>query len=664
MDFLIPPIKQLIKGKELAKRFPSSFSIGGNSKNVNLALEYIKNELTLELSLTILPIKKNIKPDFVIEIKRNILAKIKALPNSQIIRNQAYRLIWNPGKEVKIEAESIAGALFGAVTFRQIIVNQQVGMEIPLCVIEDWPTMEWRGLQDDLARGRVFNMTHAKRQIKRVAEMKGNFYQLYLETRFAFPSHPDIGLPGSMTPQDARELEKYAKRFGVFVLPQINTFGHLELMLKKEKYKHLREKPNNTEVICPLHSETRPLLRDLLNDIMDAFNSPFIHVGLDEIRQIGVCSYCKNKDPGEIFLGHVKFLHGIVSKRNRRMLMWHDMILNRNEFAGSIANGSSKWAEKVLKTLPKDIIICDWQYQNSGDTSHYFTKKGFDVIVCPFFATNAEKNSPAFPMPSAWHTSRLIAQGLRAGSIGVIQTTWGDGETGVFENNWFIYAHAFSSAWQPAQRVILHKIATNWARVEMGISGVLFEDLVSKLSMPLFRGMSEQHYFKRNKKDLFYTSSQWVDVAEKGMIARDIAFLLEQEKILHDLLKSAKRGYEYLNLLDVPIIQKRLMIKEVLKIGKASRLYKQALKIRDNTEKRKKLLDQIYLLLEDYAKDLDEEVEVKQRISASQGNAKEQLDSIKLRQLKIRSLKKKMNKNKLPSFNKIFWDQKLISFNR
>ena len=71
-------------------------------------------------------------------------------------------------------------------------------------------------------------------------------------------------------------------------------------------------------------------------------------------------------------------------------MMWHDMLISRNDprWKGYVVNGNAK-AESLLNSLPKDIIICDWQYDAPGDnetwpTMTYFKEQGFEVLACPW----------------------------------------------------------------------------------------------------------------------------------------------------------------------------------------------------------------------------------------------------------------------------------------
>ena len=100
-------------------------------------------------------------------------------------------------------------------------------------------------------------------------------------------------------------------------------------------------------------------------------------------------------------------------------MIWHDMLLDRSDprWKDYVKCGS-KITATLADTLPKDVIICDWQY-SYGDmkekrkdwpTMAYFKEKGFPVAGCPWMNYNAMK-----PMAD------FIA---KIGGFGYLQTTW------------------------------------------------------------------------------------------------------------------------------------------------------------------------------------------------------------------------------------------------
>ena len=66
---------------------------------------------------------------------------------------EAYRLGVAGDGGVEVRAASHAGLVYGIHTLLHLARPRGGTVELPACVIEDWPDFRLRGLQDDPARG-------------------------------------------------------------------------------------------------------------------------------------------------------------------------------------------------------------------------------------------------------------------------------------------------------------------------------------------------------------------------------------------------------------------------------------------------------------------------------------------------------------------------------
>ena len=51
------------------------------------------------------------------------------------------------------------------------------------------------------------------------------------------------------------------------VIPLVQTFGHMEFVLKLEQFQHLRDVPEMPESICPCHNQTMAVIRDIIDQV-------------------------------------------------------------------------------------------------------------------------------------------------------------------------------------------------------------------------------------------------------------------------------------------------------------------------------------------------------------------------------------------------------------
>ena len=84
--------------------------------------------------------------------------------------------------------------------------------------------------------------------------------------------------------QDISALLQAAKDNNLGVIPLVQTFGHLEFVLKLEQFRNLREEPAYPQSICPSLDEAVDMVRSMVTQIMEIHkDSTHIHIGCDEV---------------------------------------------------------------------------------------------------------------------------------------------------------------------------------------------------------------------------------------------------------------------------------------------------------------------------------------------------------------------------------------------
>ena len=84
--------------------------------------------------------------------------------------------------------------------------------------------------------------------------------------------------------QEIAALLQAAKDNNLGVIPLVQTFGHLEFVLKLEQFKNLREEPSYPQSLCPSREEAVNMVRTMVNQIMEIHrDSTHIHIGCDEV---------------------------------------------------------------------------------------------------------------------------------------------------------------------------------------------------------------------------------------------------------------------------------------------------------------------------------------------------------------------------------------------
>lgn len=64
-----------------------------------------------------------------------------------------------------------------------------------------------------------------------------------------------------------KEILNFADSLELSVIPLVQTFGHMEYVLKHGKFAHLREDPDNYMDICPLSSGALSLVTRMVQQV-------------------------------------------------------------------------------------------------------------------------------------------------------------------------------------------------------------------------------------------------------------------------------------------------------------------------------------------------------------------------------------------------------------
>lgn len=173
---------------------------------------------------------------------------------------------------------------------------------------------------------------------------------------FRFQSHPElITHEHALTPADARSLAEYGRSKGVTLIPEIESFGHTTYITATSKWSHLADTPagGHSEFfgLCPVHPDSVRLMRDLYSEAAQAFDSPWLHGGCDEVNWGGSelsQEALKTKSRAAIWADYLNSLDAICRDLRRELIVWGDYVAHKEP--------------DILQHLDKRVIVMDWQY--------------------------------------------------------------------------------------------------------------------------------------------------------------------------------------------------------------------------------------------------------------------------------------------------------------
>ncbi|MFF8670095.1 beta-N-acetylhexosaminidase [Streptomyces sp. NPDC015242] len=235
---------------------------------------------------------------------------------------EGYGLTIGP-RSVLLRARTVTGLLRGVQTVRQLLPVQALSASprhgvpwtLPCADITDVPRLPWRGAMLDVAR-HFQPLSYLLRYVDLLALHKINVFHLHLTDdqgwRMPVAAYPKLteigghrsrsmtgptgdrydGTPhgGAYTRAELVRLVDHAAARGITVMPEIEMPGHARAAVAA--YPHLGNRPERTldvwtrwgvcDTTLGVHEEVFDFCRTVLEEVMDVFPSPYLHIGGDE----------------------------------------------------------------------------------------------------------------------------------------------------------------------------------------------------------------------------------------------------------------------------------------------------------------------------------------------------------------------------------------------
>ncbi|QMR76449.1 beta-N-acetylhexosaminidase [Enterobacter sp. RHBSTW-00175] len=377
-----------------------NISVSVSGDDLGDAVNRLRQRIALQTGWTLRPqAEKPDKPTIHIDIAKKV--KPQPLPDS----DESYTLKVD-ANGVNISANTRFGALRGMETLLQLIQNGPENTAIPWVTIEDAPRFPWRGLLLDSAR-HFIPLNDIKRQIDGMAAAKLNVLHWHLTDdqgwRFTSKRYPKLTQLASdgqfYTPDQMREIVRYATDRGIRVVPEIDMPGHAsaiavaypELMSAPGPYEMERHWGGLKPVLDPTKEATYSFAEAMVSELAAIFPDPYLHIGGDEVDD----TQWKENAAIQKFMRDNKLAdsHALQAYFNRKL----ETLLEKHhrQMVG--------WDEIFHPDLPKSILIQSWQGQ---DALGQVADKGYKGILSTGFYLDQ-------PQSTAYHyRNEIVPQGL------------------------------------------------------------------------------------------------------------------------------------------------------------------------------------------------------------------------------------------------------------
>ncbi|MCE5190045.1 MAG: family 20 glycosylhydrolase [Eubacteriales bacterium] len=399
---------------------------------------------------------------------------------------------------VSVEAGSETAAVWAAATVSQLCFENEG--RLPYCFVEDAPRFGWRGLLIDVCR-HFFPMETLYRLVDLLAYYKYNRLHLHLSDdqgfRFEserFPLLSRVGsrrtstqirrsgtavqdkLPhgGYYTKHELRALVAYAKARGVEIVPELDMPGHALSILAAYPALGCFDEPFEVEttfgvsdfsrkLLCAGKEETFEFVSSLLEELLEVFPFPYIHIGGDEAVKDNWkrCPCCQRviheqglKDERELEGYFLNRVSRFLRERGRKAIVWND---------GLCAN------------LDKDIITQFWTpfYMEGAGRTARRVNAGSAAVMSPFLRVYYDYPYAMTPLKKTYGFEPVL-RGIRTrarqrvlGVESAIWTEWIDSEEKLFFNTLPRLAATAETGWtnpkQKRYRDFLRRLQPHYA---------------------------------------------------------------------------------------------------------------------------------------------------------------------------------------------------------
>ena len=350
---------------------------------------------------------------------------------------------------ILITAKDAVGIHYGLMSLLQLIKDQ--GLKLKHLEIKDKPRFAHRGFYHDVTRGKVPSKATLFQLIDDLSEYKINELQLYIEHTFLWENLSEAYRDkDALSAQDIIELDNYAHKRHVSLIPSIATFGHMYEILRTQTYQHLSEKEiDNTEpfsfvnrmahhTIDVSQKESINLIRSMIEDFIPLFRSNKFNICGDETFDLGQYKnkeLGKQKGIGTLYVDFLSEIIKIVQDNNREVLFWGDIILKYPE---------------MLSKLPKDVVCLNWGYgaKEKEDNTRKIAESKVPQYVCP--STTGWNRMINWLDNSSENIRRMIQYADKYDAYGILNTDWGDyGHVNLLGSTMPMVIYGAALSWNP-----------------------------------------------------------------------------------------------------------------------------------------------------------------------------------------------------------------------
>lgn len=294
---------------------------------------------------------------------------LKVDPSATNLGAEGFTLSLND-KGLTVTGATKQGVFYGTRSVSQLL--RQGTLTLPAGSVTSVPKYAERGATVCACQINI-STDWIDRMLEQMADLHMNY--LLLEMKVKSDNYPQANTWSYYTRDDVKRLVDKADQYGIDVIPEINSPGHMNIWLENLPQYQLADAQgvkdaNRLDISNP---EARQFYKDIIDEYDGVFSTDYWHMGADEYM-IGssyanypkLAQYAKEKfgptaQPADAFTGFINEINAYVKSKGKKLRIWNDGIQDTQQ-----------------AQLDKDIVVEYWV--GSGLTPQQLIQRGYHIM--------------------------------------------------------------------------------------------------------------------------------------------------------------------------------------------------------------------------------------------------------------------------------------------
>ena len=228
------------------------------------------------------------------------------------------------------------------------------------------------------------------------------------------PGFEDIAVPHAFSVAEIHKLVAHARRRGVEIIPEVESFGHTRYLTDHPRYAHLyagrKTRRLTFHAVDPLNPDTLRLMDRLIRETARLFPAAYLHIGCDEVNLTEYCRRSGVSDESAVWAQYVNHMIALTRSHGRTPMLWADHLVK---------------SARIAQLVRKDAVLVHWNYEldvNAPAIARLRTAGFRNIVVAPSIACYSHRFLPV--RAALTNTQTMVEVGKANSASGVLTTVW------------------------------------------------------------------------------------------------------------------------------------------------------------------------------------------------------------------------------------------------